>query len=204
MNTTLGTTRTTRTTGTTGTTGLSTIARSAKVETLLVAMAVSTVAVLFAAMALKFDVPKGWVSKTPSSTMRVAEFTLAKVTGDAEDATVTVYFFGGQGGSVQANMDRWIGQMAQPDGKASKDVAKTSTMQTATGLKVSLVDVSGTYVAEVTPGSTERLNKPGFRQIAAVVETPDGPYFVKLTGPAGTVAKWKESLDAFVKSLRVE
>ena len=201
MNTTLGTTRTT---GTTGTTGLSTIARSAKVGALLVAMAVSTAAVLFAAMALKFDVPKGWVSKTPASSMRVAEFTLAKVAGDAEDATVTVYFFGGQGGSVQANMDRWIGQMGQPDGKPSKDVAKTSTMQTATGLKVSLVDVSGTYVAEVTPGSTERLNKPGFRQIAAVVETPDGPYFVKLTGPAGTVAKWKDSLDAFVKSLRVE
>ena len=158
----------------------------------------------FAAAALKFDAPKGWVSKTPTSSMRVAEFMLAKAPGDAEDATVTVYFFGGQGGSVQANMDRWIGQMAQPDGKPSKDVAKTSTVQTATGLKVSLVDVSGTYVAEVTPGSTERLNKPGFRQIAAVVETPDGPYFVKLTGPAGTVAKWKESLDAFLKSLRVE
>ena len=161
-------------------------------------------ATVVAAAALKFDAPKGWVSKTPASSMRVAEFVLAKAPGDAEDATVTVYFFGGQGGSVQANLDRWIGQMAQPDGKPSKDVAKTSNMQTATGLKVSLVDVSGTYVAEVTPGSTERLNKPGFRQIAAVVETPDGPYFVKLTGPAGTVAKWKESLDAFLKSLRVE
>ena len=161
------------------------------------------VAVTFAAAALKFDVPKGWVSKAPAPSMRIAEFTLAKPLGDAEDATVIVYFFGGQGGSVQANMDRWIGQMAQPDGKPSKDVAKTTTSKTATGLKVSQVDVSGTYVAEVTPGSTERLNKPGFRQIAAVVETPDGPYFVKLTGPAGTVAKWKESLDAFLKSLRV-
>jgi len=160
--------------------------------------------VLSAAVALKFDVPKGWVSKTPSSSMRVAEFTLAKAPGDAEDATVTVYFFGGQGGSVQANLDRWIGQMSQPDGKPSKDVAKTSTVQTATGLKVSVVDVSGTYIAEVTPGSTERLNKPGFRQIAAVVETPDGPYFVKATGPAGSVAKWKESVDAFLRSLRVE
>jgi hypothetical protein len=136
--------------------------------------------------------------------MRVADFTLAKAPGDSEDATVTVYFFGGQGGSVQANIDRWIAQMAQPGGKPSKDVAKTSTMQTATGLKVSLVDVSGTYVAEVTPGSTERLNKPGFRQIAAVIETPDGPYFVKLTGPAATVAQWKNSLDAFLRSLRVE
>ena len=173
-------------------------------KTLALGMAVFTATVVCAAVALKFDVPKGWVSKAPASSMRVAEFTLAKAAGDAEDANVTVYFFGGQGGSVQANMDRWIGQMAQPDGKPSKNVAKTSTMQTATGLKVSLVDVAGTYVAEVTPGSTERLNKPGFRQIAAVVETPDGPYFVKLTGPAGTVAKWKESLDAFLKSLRAE
>lgn len=161
-------------------------------------------AAALSAAALKFDVPKGWISKAPSTSMRVADFTLAKAAGDAEDATVTVYFFGGQGGSVQANMDRWIGQMAQPDGKPSKDVAKTSTVQTATGLKVSLVDVSGTYVAEVTPGSAERLNKPGFRQIAAVVETPDGPYFVKLTGPAGTVGQWKSSLDAFLRSLRVE
>ena len=162
-----------------------------------------TVAVLSAAAALKFDVPKGWVSKAPSSSMRVAEFTLAKSGSDVEDATVTVYFFGGQGGSVQANMDRWIGQMSQPDGKASKDIAKQSTLQTATGLKVSVVDVSGTYIAEVTPGSTQRLNKPGFRQIAAVAETPDGPYFVKVTGPAGTVAKWKDSVDAFLKSLKV-
>ena len=201
MKATLGTTGTT---GTTGTIGNETIGNDRKrLGTLLVLVALSAAA-LAAAAALKFDVPKGWVSKTPASSMRVAEFTLAKAAGDAEDATVTVYFFGGQGGSVQANMDRWIGQMAQPDGKPSKDVAKTSTMQTATGLKVSLVDVSGTYVAEVTPGSTERLNKPGFRQIAAVVETPDGPYFVKLTGPAGTVAQWKNSLDAFLKSLRVE
>ena len=197
MNTTLGTT------GTTGTIG-NDRERLGTLTTLARAMVGFTATMVVAAAALKFDAPKGWVSKTPASSMRVAEFVLAKAPGDAEDATVTVYFFGGQGGSVQANLDRWIGQMAQPDGKPSKDVAKTSNMQTATGLKVSLVDVSGTYVAEVTPGSTERLNKPGFRQIAAVVETPDGPYFVKLTGPAGTVAKWKDSLDAFLKSLRVE
>ena len=72
----------------------------------LVLVALSVAAL--SAAALKFDVPKGWVSKTPSSTMRVAEFTLAKAAGDAEDATVTVYFFGGQGGSVQANLDRWM------------------------------------------------------------------------------------------------
>ena len=153
---------------------------------------------------LKYDAPAGWVSKTPSSSMRVAEFTLPHVPGDAEDATVTVYFFGGQGGTVQANLDRWIGQMAQPDGKASKDVAATSTLKTKSGLAVTMVDVSGTYVAEVTPGSKDKFNKPGFRQRAAVVETPGGPHFVKLIGPAKTVAKWDDSFLAFVKSLRIE
>lgn len=153
---------------------------------------------------LKFDAPAGWVSTTPSSTMRVAEWSLPKAAGDSEDALLTVYFFGANmGGNVQANLDRWMGQMAQPDGRQSKDVAKTSSL-TSHGLKVTLVDVTGTYVAEVTPGSTEHFNKPGFRQRAAVVETPGGPYFVKLTGPEKTVAKWNDSFEAFLKTLRYE
>ena len=153
--------------------------------------------------ALKYDTPAGWVSKPPASSMRVAEFTLPKAAGDAEDGQLAVFFFGGTGGSVQANLDRWISQMTQPDGKASKDVAKTSAMKTKSGLAVTLVDLTGTYVAEVTPGSTERLNKPGFRLRAAVVETPEGPYFVKLTGPAKTIAQWDASFNAFMSSIRV-
>jgi hypothetical protein len=159
---------------------------------------------LSTAATLKFDAPAGWVSKTPSSTMRVADFSLPKVEGDAEDATTTIYFFGTQqGGSVQANIDRWVSQLEQPDGKASKDVAKTSTL-TANGLKISIVDVSGTYVAETAPGSGVKLNKPGFRQLAAVVETPGGNYYVKLTGPAKTVAKWESSYMGLLKGLKYE
>ena len=162
-----------------------------------------TVSAAFAsAAALKFDPPAGWVSKPPASSMRIAEFTLPKTGADAEDAALTVYFFGGQGGTIQANLDRWIGQMTQTDGRASKDVAKTTTLKTTSGLAVTLLDVSGTYVAEVQPGSTERFNKPGFRLRAAVIETPGGPYFVKLTGPAGTVAKWDAAFMAFLKSAR--
>ena len=49
---------------------------------------------------------------------------------------------GGSGGSVDANLDRWLGQMEQADGKPSKAVAKTATM-TTNGLKVTVLDVSG-------------------------------------------------------------
>jgi hypothetical protein len=164
-------------------------------------MVLSAVTTLSAA--LKFDAPPGWVSKPPASSMRVAEFTLPKTTGDAEDATLGIFFFGGQGGNVDANLERWIGQMTQPDGRLSKQVAKT-TKFTSRGLAITLVELSGTYVAEVTPGSSERFNKPGFRLRAAVVETKEGPYFVKLTGPEKTVARWDESFMTFLKSLRVE
>jgi len=165
----------------------------------------SCLILLFAAVGspaatLTFTAPAGWVSKPASSSMRVAEFVLPKVAGDAEDASLVVYFFGGQGGSAQANIDRWIGQMEQPGGKATKDVAASTTM-TVNGLKVSLVDVSGTYVAEMSPGAADRLNKPGFRLRAAVIETTGGPYYLKLTGPAKTIAKWDPSFTAFLKTL---
>src|SRR5262245_51890292 len=163
-----------------------------------------TLIFLLIAATLKFDAPSGWISKPASSSMRVADFTVPKVAGDAEDATATIYFFGAQqGGSVQANMDRWIGQMKQSDGRPSKDVAKTSNL-TAHGLKISIVDVSGTYVAETAPGSGQNFNKPGYRQIAAVVETPGGNYYVKLTGPDKTVAKWQPAYLALLNSLRFE
>ena len=173
-------------------------------RTLLASTLVSLSVALAAAATLKFDAPAGWVSKTPSSSMRVAEFTLPKVAGDAEDAALVIYFFGAAGGGgVQANLDRWMDQMAQPGGGESKAVAKTSNL-TSHGLKVSLVDVSGTYTAEMTPGAGDRVNKPGFRLRAAVVETPGGAHYVKLTGPAKTVAKWDEAFTAFIKSLRWE
>jgi len=153
------------------------------------------------APSLKHGTPDGWLAQKPSSSMRVSEFVLPKAEGDAEDATVTVYYFGGSGGTVQANLDRWVGQMAQPDGRPSKDAAKTSTLQSRTGLKITLVDVTGTYVAEVRPGSPERFNKPGFRQLAAVVETRTGPHFIKFVGPAATVARWDPSFRRFLQGL---
>jgi hypothetical protein len=112
-----------------------------------------------------------------------------------------VYWFGGGGGSVEANIERWLGQMQQPDGRPSKDLAARST-RTVNGLAVSLVDVSGTYVAETSPGSGERLNRPGYRLRAAVVQTPKGPYFIKLTGPAKTIAAEDAAFEAFIASLR--
>ena len=152
---------------------------------------------------MTFDPPADWIPLPVSSPMRVAQFTLPKTAGDAEDADLTVFYFGGAGGSVEANLERWTGQMLQPDGRRSADVATTTAFLVGE-LAVTLLDVPGIYAAEVRPGSGIRYHKPGFRLKAAVVETPAGPYFFKLTGPVRTVEAWDETFVALLESVRFE
>ena len=149
---------------------------------------------------LKFAAPKGWETRAPSSAMRVGEFAVPGVNGSAE---LVVYYFGGTGGSVDANIQRWLGQMQQPDGKPTSEVAKRET-KTINGLDVALLDVSGTYVAEMRPGATEKHNSPGFRMRTAVITTPRGPYFLKFVGPAATIAAWDAGFNQFLSSLKFE
>src|SRR5258706_6423846 len=149
---------------------------------------------------LRYKAPDGWVKEQTTSSMRVAQYKLPKTEGDPEDALLVIYFFGAtQGGAVQANIDRWISQMQQPDGSASKDKARTET-STVNGLKVTSVDVSGTYTAEMAPGSGTTHNDKNYRMRAAVIETPRGNYFLKLVGPAKTMDHWEQSFTNFVQS----
>lgn len=155
------------------------------------------------AQTLRYDAPDEWTEQASPSPMRVTQFQLPRVAGDAEDVELVVFYFGGSGGSVDANLERWVSQMEQPDGRSSFDVASTTGFD-ADGLAVTLLDVPGTYVAAVRPGAGERLNKPDFRLLAAVVETPAGPYFFKLTGPARSVARWDRPFTAFLRTVTVD
>ena len=92
--------------------------------------------------------------------------------------------------------------MKQTDGSAVKD-AKEERFET-NGLKVTTVDVSGTYVAETAPGSGTFSNNPGYRMRAAVIETSNGSYFVKLVGPEKTVTQWNDSFLSYLKSFQLK
>lgn len=149
---------------------------------------------------LKFTVPAGWIEEERTSSMRVAQYRLPKVATDTEDASLVLYYFGqGQGGSTAANLERWIGQMKQEDGSSSKSKAKEEQIE-ANGLKIAMIDVSGTYIAETAPGSNAFHNKAKYRLRAAVVETPKGSYFVKLVGPEKTVTQWNDAFTSYVRS----
>ena len=153
-----------------------------------------------AAGELRYKVPEGWTTEKPTSDMRVAQYTLPKAEGDGEDALLVLYYFGqGQGGPAQANIDRWINQIKQPDGQPSKERAKTETL-TINGLPVNTVDVTGNYSGGMSPDSAPANNKSIYRLRAAVIDTPKGSYFVKLTGPEKTITHWDQAYTDYLKS----
>ena len=149
---------------------------------------------------LRYEVPEGWITEKPTSDMRAAQYKLPKAAGDNEDALLVVYYFGqGQGGPADANIDRWINQMKQPDGRPSKERARREAL-TVNGLQVNTVDVLGNYSGGMSPESAPADKSSMFRLRAAVIDTPKGSYFVKLTGPAKTVAYWDHAYTDYLKS----
>jgi hypothetical protein len=142
--------------------------------------------------------PPKWTAKPITSSMRAAAFMLP-----GDDAELIVYYFGEAGaGSIDDNLDRWLGQFQQPDGKKSRDVAKIEKMKLA-GQDATYVSVSGRFVAGAMPGATGPVDKPDQRMLAAIVASPSGPYYFKLVGAKTTVDANTAEFLAMLKSLKL-
>jgi hypothetical protein len=139
---------------------------------------------------LHWTAPAGWKAGDPKP-MRAATYAVA-------DAECVVYFFGqGQGGGVQANIDRWQGQFSQSDGKPT--TAKTAK-RTIHGLPVTTVEVAGNYGGMAGPMGGASAAKTGYRMLGAIIENPGGNIFLKFTGPAKTIAANQTKFDQLLNS----
>ena len=159
-------------------------------------------AVSGSAAGIEFQAPEGWIQEAPSSAMRVAQYRIPRVEGDSADSDMVVFHFSGGGGSVQANMDRWVGQFSTADGRPVTDQARISEKD-GNGVSITLVDVSGTYNESRGPMMAETTARPDYRMLAAVVEGAGGPWFFKLTGPRNTVDQSEQGFDALLESLQL-
>ncbi|MEO8185058.1 MAG: hypothetical protein ABI895_40145 [Deltaproteobacteria bacterium] len=145
------------------------------------------------------QVPADWKEKPSVSNMRAAEFELPASNGQAE---VIVYYFGQSGaGSVQANIDRWVSQFKQPDGKPSSEVTKID-QATFAGQSASLVSVSGQYASQMPGG--EPVDKADQSLLAAIVPSPKGPYYFRLIGDRAAVAAQTDKFRELLSSLKLE
>ncbi len=137
---------------------------------------------------LSFTLPAGWTPEEPSSRMRIGQ---AVIPGSGGNGELTVFFFGpGGGGGAEANIGRWIAQMADAT------EPKQETVE-ANGLNITVVDTSGT-LKKSTIGSFPSEDMPGYRLFGAVVEGPGGPWYLKAVGPQATMEEQRSGFKAML------
>ncbi|MEZ5312466.1 MAG: hypothetical protein R2862_01850 [Thermoanaerobaculia bacterium] len=147
-----------------------------------------------AASGLTFDLPAAWQRDTPSSAMRLAQATVPGAAGAGE---LAVFYFGpGQGGGVENNFERWLGQV-QSDGVAKPERGSFE----ANGFRISWIDARGTLLPSgMGSGSGDaatRLAPPRRRRRGR-----RRPWFFKLTGPDATLAAEREPFLTMLRSVR--
>ena len=143
-----------------------------------------------AATTITWKVPTRWKEMPNTSSMRIATYRVPRAAGDNADADVSVMQ---AGGSVDSNVDRWIGQFG-PEAKAK---SKTSKRKIA-NYDVTIVEAEGTYGGGMGGGKAEE--NAGL--LGAIVETPDMPHFFKITGPKKTVQSARAELDELLGSIK--
>ncbi len=142
------------------------------------------------------NAPEGWKKKQPRSRIIAYEFAATKAEGDPADGRMTAMV---AGGSVKANIDRWIGQFRQPDGGDSSQKAKVEKTQVK-GLTVHTVDLSGTFLDRRGPFAPP-TSREDYRMLGAIIEAPQGQVFLKFYGPKKTMAKYAEQFQEMLKTM---
>lgn len=152
--------------------------------------------------------PGAWTSQPPIGQFRLAQYGLPKSAGDTANSLLIIFHFGkGGGGTVEDNVQRWLGMMAQPEGTDVRTVAKRATRE-RTGLRITTLELPGTYQEKPFPFSQEVTQRPNYRMLAAIVETTnegaDGPYYLRIVGPTKSVEAAKPGWDALIESLKAQ
>jgi hypothetical protein len=150
---------------------------------------------------LSLTAPANWQRKEPANRIVEVEFAVPPVKDDARPGRLTAM---GASGSVEANVDRWVGQFIGPGGAAVKPQRDKTTVG---GAEVEIVDLSGTY--KDAPGGPfaggKTINRDNYRMLGAIIQTKAaGNYFLKLYGPKATIDENAESFRKMVKDMQVK
>jgi hypothetical protein len=143
--------------------------------------------------------PGGWKRVPPPNRMRKASYEIAPVAGDKEPAQVGVFYFGaGQGGSIDKNMERWSGEFS---GVADADIKRSQ--RKAGGLLQHVIEIEdGTFSSGM--GRSPSRGKEHWAVLGAIVETPSGLHFFKMTGPKATVKQARTAFFELLDSIEVK
>lgn len=151
----------------------------------------------FTVGAFTFRRPTGFAWVPVNSPMRKAQLRFSDPAHPEQAAAdVTFFHFGpGQGGGVDQNLGRWLGQF-QEKAEQLKPVVENATVN---GTKITRVRVEhGTFASGMPGGPTTPMNDYGL--YGAILESPQGDVFIKMTGPAEVVSAAAPEFEKLIAS----
>ncbi len=144
------------------------------------------------AAGLRLELPEGWSSVEPDSAMRLAQLSIP---GSGGPGRVALFHFGvGGGGGVDANLGRWVGQIAGGSEPARDRFG-------GQGIEVHTVATSGT-LKKSGIGSFPTEDLPGYTLYGAVIEGAGGPWYLRAVGPDATLREQADGWRALLERAR--
>ena len=142
-------------------------------------------------------VPDAWMRENPSNSMRLAQFNISDKSKSCE-----LIVFSGIGGSVDANLNRWLGQFLDSDKKRMTDYS-TVRNEKIHELEITFAYTAGIYLKSGMGNRGPTVEKPNYGLLAAIVRATNETYYFKCTGPKKTLDNYINSFETFIRSLEL-
>jgi hypothetical protein len=152
--------------------------------------------------ALNCETPPDWKRGAPSSAMRMAQYVVPRAAPDSEDGELALFYFGPSGaGGVDDTFQRWMAAFdADAIGKAKRSARKVGTYD------LQELEVSGLFDTGKTMNAAAGADGGTRRESAllgAILQTAEGVYYFKLSGPIKTVTGSRSAFDKMLDSCKV-
>jgi pyruvate/2-oxoglutarate dehydrogenase complex dihydrolipoamide acyltransferase (E2) component len=137
--------------------------------------------------------PVTWVWTAPSMQFRALQYAVPALGVNSPAAELVFSVFpAGDGGPVDANLDRWSNQFRS--GAAAAESKRSQA--TVNGMQVSRVESVGDYM-----GMGAAAPRPGYMQLGAIVQAPGLTVFMKVVGPQATVESNRAAFEAMIAGI---
>lgn len=139
---------------------------------------------------VSYELPSGWVA-LPAAQFREVNFRVA----GADNAECYMTTLGGGGGGIDANVNRWRGQI----GHAPLTSAQIAALPTTTwfGASASIIDLEGDW-----GGMSGKASMKNWRLVGLIQVAGDKVRTLKMTGPRELIAAELENFQRLVASFR--
>jgi hypothetical protein len=141
-----------------------------------------------------FARPGNWEWVAVTSPMRKAELKVESKDKQQKAEVIFFHFGEGNGGGTKANVDRWLSQFKEPREQLNSKVDEAKINNRT----VTFVRAEGTYWSGMPGGP--KTPQPNSMLLGAILESPKGSVFARMTGPAALVKDAQSEFKKMIES----